>query len=93
MSARLLLGRRVIAAGQLAGQQAFTFKEPGPYTITIDNIEGLGEGVKMPIQVTPEFPAGILALVAVAALAASVIFVSRIRGGNGSNLFNRQGSQ
>ncbi len=50
--------------GQTASEQRFSFEEPGSYTIRIDNIDGLGEGASFPIQVTPEFPASILGVVA-----------------------------
>ncbi len=49
---------------QTASEQRFSFEEPGSYTIRIDDIDGLGEGASFPIQVTPEFPAGILGVVA-----------------------------
>lgn len=58
--------REVLRRDQTATRQEFTFDQPGSYTIMIDNIEGLGERVEIPIQVTPEFPAGALALIAVA---------------------------
>lgn len=35
--------------------QEFTFEEQGPYVIRIDDIEGLGESVTVPIHVTSEF--------------------------------------
>jgi hypothetical protein len=56
--------REVVRRDQMATQQEFTFDEQGPYEIKIDNIEGLGEGVSVPIEVTPEFPASALAVVA-----------------------------
>ena len=37
--------------------QEFSFLSAGSYTLDIANIEDLGEGISVPIQVTPEFPA------------------------------------
>jgi len=67
---------------QIATQQKLNFEEIGSYTIKIDDIEGLGEGATFSIQVTPEFPAGIIAVVAAAV--GAIIFAGRI---NSKNLF------
>jgi hypothetical protein len=66
---------------QTAAQQKFTFDEPGWYTIRIGNIDGLDESAEIPIQVTPEFPAGALVGVAAigAAVAAGKIYLSRLQ--------------
>lgn len=66
---------------QAASRQRLAFDEPGQYTIRIDNIDGLDEGVEIPIQVTPEFPLGALAGVAAvgAAVAASKIYLSKVK--------------
>lgn len=66
---------------QVAAHQEFTFDEPGQYVVRIDNIDGLDEGAEIPIQVTPEFPAGALVAVAAvgAAVAAGKIYLSRLR--------------
>jgi hypothetical protein len=48
--------------GQLVTHQEFSFSNAGSYTIRISNIDGLVENVSIPIQVTPEFPAGTLAI-------------------------------
>jgi hypothetical protein len=58
--------REILRGDQTVTRQEFTFDEPGSYVIRIDDIDGLGERVAIPIQVTPEFPLGALALVAVA---------------------------
>ena len=58
--------REILRRDQTATRQEFTFDNPGSYTIRIDNIEGLGERVAIPIQVTPEFPTQTVALVVVA---------------------------
>jgi hypothetical protein len=76
--------REVLRRDQTVTRQEFTFEEQGPYEIVIDNIEGLGEGVEIPIQVTPEFPLGALVVVA-GALGAAVLFERR----NTNNLFRR----
>jgi hypothetical protein len=75
--------REVLRRDQTATRQEFTFDEPGSYEIRIDDIEGLGERVAIPIQVTPEFPLGVLALAA--ALGAAVLAARR----NGDNLFRQ----
>lgn len=78
--------REVLRRDQSVTLQEFTFDEQGPYEIRIDDIEDLGEGVEIPIQVTPEFPLGALALAA-AALGAAVLFARR----NSNNLFRLHG--
>ena len=77
--------REVLRRDQTATGQEFTFDEQGPYEIRIDDIEGLGEGVEIPIQVTPEFPLGVLVVVA-GAIGAAVLFARR----NSNNLFRRR---
>ena len=57
--------REVLRRDQTVTQQEFTFDKAGSYEIKIDNIEGLGEKVLIPIQVTPEFPFWAIATVAV----------------------------
>ena len=74
--------REELRRDQTATRQEFTFDEQGAYEIRIDDIDGLGEGVAVPIQVTPEFPLGALMLAA-AALGAAVLFAKR----NSNNLF------
>ena len=68
--------REILLRDQTATRQEFTFDNPGSYTIRIDNIEGLGERVAIPIQVTPEFPTQTVAL-AVVAFGAVVIAARR----------------
>jgi hypothetical protein len=36
--------------------QSVTFDKPGPYTIVVENIDGLGENASFAVEVTPEFP-------------------------------------
>jgi hypothetical protein len=76
--------REVQRRDQTVTRQEFTFDELGSYEIRLDDIEGLGERVAIPIQVTPEFPLGVLALAA-AALGAAVLAARR----NGDNLFRQ----
>jgi hypothetical protein len=63
-------------------QQIF-FEEMGSYEIRIDDIEDLGEGATVPIQVTPEFNLKVFILSA----AAVGIAVLVARASNGNNLF------
>jgi hypothetical protein len=63
-------------------QQIF-FEEMGSYEIRIDDIEDLGEGATVPIQVTPEFQLKVFILAA----AAVGIAVLAARASNGNNLF------
>jgi hypothetical protein len=58
--------REVLRLDQSANRQEFTFEETGHYEIRIDDIEGLGEGVVIPIEVTPEFHLGIFVLTSIA---------------------------
>lgn len=74
--------REILRRDQTATRQEFTFDKPGSYEIRIDDIEGLGERAAIPIQVTPEFPVGMIA-VAAAALGVAVLVARR----NNNNLF------
>ena len=76
--------REVLRRDQTATRQEFAFDEPGSYTIRIDDIEDLGERVAIPIQVTPEFPLGALALVGV--IFGTAVLVARR---NSNNLFRQ----
>ena len=76
--------REVLRRDQTVTRQEFTFDEQGPYEIRIDDIEDLGEGAAMSIRVTPEFPLGVLVVVA-GALGVVVLFARR----NSNNLFRR----
>lgn len=76
--------QELLRRDQLATRQEFTFDEQGSYEIRIDDIEGLGERVAIPIEVTPEFPLGALVLAAVASGAA--VLVARR---NSNNLFRQ----
>jgi hypothetical protein len=76
--------RQVLRRDQTATRQEFTFGGPGSYEIRIDDIEGLGERITIPIQVTPEFPLGAVALAA-AVLGAAIVAARR----NSNNLFRQ----
>lgn len=76
--------REILRRDQTAIRQEFTFDEPGSYEIRIDDIEGLGERAAIPIQVTPEFPLGALALAA--AILGAAIVAARL---NSNNLFRQ----
>jgi hypothetical protein len=63
--------------------QEFFFEDVGSYEIRIDDIEDLGEGATIPIQVTPEFGLKVILLTA-ATLAVVVVSVMK---SNNNNLF------
>jgi hypothetical protein len=69
---------------QISTFQEVFFEEAGSYEIRIEDIEDLGEGVVVPIQVTPEFQSKVFLLFIAAAGIA--IFAARAAGGN-NNLF------
>lgn len=64
--------------------QFATFTKSGSYTIRITNIEGLGEDVIFPVQVTPETPNSGFDLFAPAAVLSVIIALSS------NKLFRRQ---
>lgn len=66
-------------------QQKFSFSETGPRTIRISNIDGLDENVSIPIQVTPEFPSGVLVLAAT--IIGAIIVIARR---NSNTLFSQR---
>jgi hypothetical protein len=70
--------REELRRDQATARQEFTFDEQGQYEIRVDNIDGLGEGVEVPIQVTPEFPLGTLAVIA-GALGVAMLYARRHR--------------
>jgi hypothetical protein len=76
--------RELLRRDQTTTRQEFTFDKPGSYTIMIGNIEGLGEHAQIPIQVTPEFPSGVVATVAAAVIAA--MLAAKL---NSNNLFRQ----
>jgi hypothetical protein len=71
---------------QASLQQKFRFEEPGTYRIMINDIDGLDETVTIPIEVTPEFPAGAAALTAATTIGAAILFFAARRSNN-NNLF------
>ena len=76
--------RETLRRSQSITHQEFTFGEVGSYVIGIDNIDGLDEGAKVPLQVTPEFPLGALLIIAIAILA--VVLISKQ---NNNDLFRK----
>jgi hypothetical protein len=54
----------------------FVFLQEGSYVLAIEEIQHEGENIRIPIQVTPEFPLGIF--VVIAGLFASIIAITRI---------------
>jgi hypothetical protein len=77
--------REIQRTDQDSLQQKFSFSDPGPYTIKISNVDGLDENVSIPIQVTPEFPSGVLVLAAT--IIGAMIFVARR---NSNTLFSQR---
>ena len=74
---------------QTSLQQKFRFEEPGTYRIMINDIDGLDETVTIPIEVTPEFPAGAAALTAAMTIGSAILlllFFAAKRNSN-NNLF------
>lgn len=67
---------------QVSLEQSFSFDAPGPYTILVEDIEGLGEDASVTVEVTPEFPPGAIIPVAVA------IIIALVFGRNRENLFS-----
>ena len=65
--------------------QDFSFSKQGTYEIRIEDIEDLGEGARIPIQVTPEFPPDVFAIAAVV-LGAGLIITAR---DSNNNLFRQ----
>lgn len=56
---------------------AYQFEKSGSYTLRVSNINGSGEYIEIPIQVTPEFPLSLMLVAAVAV--GTVATLSRIR--------------
>ena len=75
--------REAMWRDQTATQQEFAFDKAGAYEVRVEDIEGLGERVAIPIQVTPEFPVGAIALVA--ATLGAAVFAAR----NSNKLFRQ----
>jgi hypothetical protein len=69
---------------QVSLQQTFRFEEAGSYTVMIEDIDGLGEGAAFPIEVTPEFPAGTIALAAAVVIGGAILAARR------NNLFTQK---
>lgn len=69
---------------QISIFQEFFFEEVGSYEIRIDDIEGLGEGAIIPIQVTPEFQLNVFVL---SAAAVGIAMLAARAASNGNNLF------
>ena len=67
---------------QVSTEQKASFDSVGSYTISIEDIDGLGENASLPIQVSPEFPAAFP--VALVLAIGAVLIATRL---NGTNLF------
>lgn len=61
----------------------YAFSDAGSYTIKVSNINNSGESVDFPVQVTPEFPPGVSAVVvpvaAIGAILATSFVLARSR--------------
>lgn len=66
-------------SAQTTSEQKYVFADEGSYTIRLENINSSGESeyIVIPIQVTPEFPFGLLALVA--STLGLALFMMRLR--------------
>jgi hypothetical protein len=73
----------VSRSDQVSTFQEVFFEEAGSYEIRIEDIEDLGEGVIVPIQVTPEFHSEVFVLF----IASFVIAMLAARAAGGNNLF------
>jgi archaellin len=67
---------------QVSNSQKFFFEDVGSYVIRIDDIDDLGEGATVPIQVTPEFGANVFIP---STLALGIVVLAALA--NGNNLF------
>lgn len=56
----------------------YLFQRQGSYSIILGNINGSGESIQIPIQVTPEFPTSIV-IIATAGVIGFVILIGRIK--------------
>ena len=61
---------------QVSTEQMVQFDSAGPYTLMVQDIEGLGENAKLEVQVTPEFQPGTV-IGMLSALVVSMILVHR----------------
>jgi hypothetical protein len=67
----------IAAAGGTFENFVFVEQEAGDLTVRIENIAGTGEYAEIPINVTPEFPMGILAIFGM--LTVSMIVISKTK--------------
>lgn len=66
---------------QTASKQSVAFSAEGPYTIKIANIDGLGEGARFDVRVTPEFAPSAAMAAAAAGIAFATVFGAKFRKG------------
>jgi hypothetical protein len=62
-------------SAQTAEQQKYVFADQGSYTLRIENINNTGASIDLPMQVIPEFPLSVLALMI--ALFGTIIITAR----------------
>jgi hypothetical protein len=64
-------------SAQTAEQQKYVFTDQGSYTLRIENINNTGAGIDLAMQVIPEFPLSIFALMI--ALFGTIIIATRFK--------------
>lgn len=69
-------GNEAVQNADYSQDYTFVFPEQGSYTLAIEEIENEGENIMIPIQVTPEFPLSIFAVMVV--LFVSIIGLTRL---------------
>lgn len=72
-------GNNAVQNADFSHDYTFVFLEAGSYSLAIEDIENQGEGVTIPIQVTPEFPIVTGVSIVLASTIAVVLIVSRTR--------------
>lgn len=68
-------GNEAVQNADFSHDYTFVFLKEGSYVLAIEEIEHEGENIRIPIQVTPEFPLGISGVIA--GLFASIIAITR----------------
>src|SRR5579875_541990 len=55
----------------------YAFSQPGSYMIKIENINNSGESITFPVQVTPEFPYGMIGAIASVSMAIIIVIARK----------------
>jgi hypothetical protein len=69
-------GNEAVQNEDFSHDYTFVFLQEGSYVLAIEEIQHEGENIRIPIQVTPEFPLGIVLVIT--GLLASIIAITRI---------------